>query len=151
MFTKRLQLQSHDTVDRCCSESLEVNVIFTDPKGTLAALRTAGKLAQDLGAQIRLVALQAVPCRLPLDQPQVSVDFRKRMLSELVCQAEQDSVGITAHLYLCRDQARTLLQLLKPNSLVVIGAEKRWWPTSEGRLAKALLADGHQVVLTAPK
>ena len=151
MFTKQLQLQSHDPVDRRCNERLDLNVIFTDPQGTLAALRTAGKLAQGLGAHVHLVALQAVPLRLPIDQPQVSVDFRKRMLSELISQAELNPEETTAELYLCRDQAQALRQLLKPNSLVVMGGKKHWWPTAESRLEEALLAEGHEVVLAATK
>ena len=151
MFTKWLQQQSHDTVDRCKTESLDVNVIFTEPKGTLAALQTAGKLAQGLGAQVHLVALQLVPFPLPLDQPQVSVEFKKGMLSELICDADLNSQNTTADLYLFRDQKQALRGLLKPNSLVVLGGKKHWWPTPESRLEGQLLAEGHNVVFTATK
>src|SRR5260370_910478 len=54
---------------------LEVNVIFTDAQATAVALKTAGSLARDLGACIRVRAAIAVPYSLPLDKPPVSVHF----------------------------------------------------------------------------
>src|ERR1700756_1195428 len=62
----------------------EVNVIFTDPQATVAALRTAGSLARDLGANIRVRAAITVPYTLPLEEPPVSVAFTERLLSDLV-------------------------------------------------------------------
>jgi hypothetical protein len=147
MFAKQQQSASHDFAELCGSEGLKVNVIFTDPEGTLAALRTAGKLADDLGARINLIAVQAVPIRLPMSQPQVSVDFSKQMLSQLILRAAaQGSAETTAHLYLCRDKERALLQVLKPNSLVIVGGSNHWWSTANNRLARRLRSKGHQVV-----
>src|ERR1700694_1862112 len=54
---------------------LEVNVIFTEPHATAAALMTAGSLARDLGACIRVRAAIAVPYALPLEKPPVSAGF----------------------------------------------------------------------------
>src|ERR1035437_5430404 len=67
---------------------LEVNVIFTDPQATAAVLKTAGSLARDLGACIRVRAAIAVPYALPLDKPPVSVRFTEGLLSDLVCRLE---------------------------------------------------------------
>jgi len=36
--------------------------------------------------------------------------------------------------------------VLKPHSLIIVGGRKRWWPTSEQRLAQALKKDGHHVI-----
>jgi hypothetical protein len=49
-------------------------------------------------------------------------------------------------MYLCRDSSETLLAVLKPRSLVVIGGRRRWWPTREERLAKKLRGAGHEVI-----
>src|SRR6185436_18478235 len=68
---------------------LEVNVIYTNPKATGAALKSAALLARDLGARIELKAVITVPMRLPLDQPPVSVSFLERLLAKLVCQVGQ--------------------------------------------------------------
>ncbi len=82
-------------------------MIFTDPCATAAALKTAGSLARDLGACIRIHAAIAVPYPLPLDQPPVSVAFIERLLTNLVCRLEQKgNFEPTARLYLCRDQSR---------------------------------------------
>src|ERR1017187_7688461 len=89
--------------------------------------------------------------RNPLDKPPVSVRFTERLLSDLVCRLELDAFEPSVHLYLCRDQVETLLQVLSPNSLVVIGGRKHWWPTAERRVAKALRSKGHRVVFIGLK
>src|ERR1019366_9439298 len=142
---------SWETAEVLGSGRLEVNVIFTDPQATAAALKTAGSLARDLGACIRVRAAIAVPYALPLDKPPVSVRFTERLLSDLVCRLELDAFEPSVHLYLCRDQVETLLQVLSPNSLVVIGGRKHWWPTAERRMARALRSKGHRVVFVGLK
>ena len=130
---------------------LEVNVIFTSPQATAAALKTARSLARDLGARICLRAPIVVPYALPLDEPPVSVGFIEKLLSKLICRMELDSFEPSVHLYLCRDRIETLLRVLNPKSLVVIGGRKRWWPTEERRIANALRSKGHRVVLLSLK
>ena len=43
-------------------------LIFTNTQGTLAALETAGTLADGLGARIKLMVPQAEPYAYPLDR-----------------------------------------------------------------------------------
>lgn len=129
----------------------EVNVIFTDPQATVAALKAAGSLARDLGACIRVRAAISVPYTLPLDNPPVSVPFTERLLFDLVCRFGQSDVEPSIDLYLCRDQVETLLRVLKPNSLLVIGGRKHRWPTAERRMANALRSKGHRVVFVGLK
>ncbi len=135
-----------ETAEGFGQRRLEVNVIFTDPQATVAALKTAGSLARDLGASIRVRAALTVPYALPLDRPPVSADFIEEFLSDLVCRLDLDAFEPSVHLYQCRDQVETLLHVLSPNSLVVIGGRKHWWPTPERRVAKALQSKGHRVV-----
>jgi hypothetical protein len=120
---------------------LEVNVIFTDQRATVAAVRAATRLARDLTASIRVRAAIAVPFSLPLDRPQISIPFTEEVLSGLVSRFEQNSLDITAHLYLSRNRIETFLQILQPNSLVVIAGRKRPWPTPESRIAKRLQSE----------
>lgn len=127
------------------AEPLEVNVIFTDPQATAAALRFAQAFAHELGARIRLSAVIAVPHQLPLDHPAVSVAFLQENLRKLASRAA-DGFDPTIHLYLCRDRVSALSQVLKPNSVVVLGGRKHWWPTAESKLARALGAKGHRVI-----
>ena len=139
-FTPQATRESHP-------EPLEVNVIFTDLGTTAVALRAAESLAHGLGACIRLRAGIAVSRGLPLDRPQVSTEFFRELLCRLVAQPELDGLQISIHLYICRDWTRTLRQVLKPNSLVVLGGRERWWPTGATRLAKMLQTEGHRVTL----
>ena len=133
------------------SEALEVNVVFTEPQATAAALRAAESFARGLGACIRLRAAIIVPLQLPLDRPQVSVHFMEQLLSDLAGQPEQAGSGVTVHLYVCRDWVGALSQVLKPNSLVVVGGRKHWWPTAASRMAGALRGKGHRVVFVDVK
>jgi hypothetical protein len=145
----KLRGQSFTTeiVEGTAAEPLEVNVIFTELKATAAALKAADSLARELGAHIRLRAGLVVPVQLPLDQPLVSVEFLQKVLRELVNVSEPDALERTAHLYICRDWIGTLSEVLKPESVVVIGLRKRWWPTSAGRLVRALRAQHNRVIV----
>jgi len=129
------------------SESLEVNVVFTEPEATAAALTAAESFARGLGAYIRVRAAIVVPMRLPLDQSPVSLHFMEERLRDLVGQPQSGGSEVTVHLYLCRDWIETLLEVLKPNSLVVIGSRNLWWPTAAGRMAKTLRGKGHRVAV----
>jgi hypothetical protein len=139
------------TAEGLGQKRLEVNVIFTDPQATVAALRTAGSLARDLAACIRIRVAIPVPYALPLDKPPVSVRFTENLLSDLVCRLKLDTFDPSVHFYLCRDQLEGLLRALNPNSLVVIGGRKQWWPTAEHRMAKSIQSAGHRVVFVGLK
>jgi hypothetical protein len=130
---------------------LEVNVIFTDQASTGAALGVAQSLARDLGARIHLHFPAAVPFQLPLERPAVSVSFLQEQVRKVLADLEKDGFEPKAHLYLCRDRVQALRQALRPNSLVVIGGGKHWWPTPESRIARALQAEGHRVICADSK
>jgi hypothetical protein len=122
---------------------MEVSVVFTSVKATLAALRTAGALAHRLRSRITMVVPQIVPYPLPLTSPPVLLDFSERQFRVL---AGQSPVETTVRIYLCRDRLDALLLMLKPRSLVVIGGRRRWWPTADARLIRQLRRAGHEVV-----
>lgn len=136
-----------ETVEGTAVEPLEVNVIFTDVEATAMALQAAESFARGLDARIRLRAGLVVPLQLPLDQPLVSVEFLEKALQQLVNRSLPDELERTIHLYICRDWLDTLSDVLKPDSLVVIGLRKRWWPTSASRLAHALRANHNRVIV----
>jgi hypothetical protein len=140
-----------ETVEALDPKRLEVNVIFTDPQATVAALKTARSLARDLGACIRIRVAIPVPYVLPLDKPPVPVRFTENLLSDLVSRLKLDTFEPSVHFYLCRDPLETLLRALSPNSLVVIGGRKHWWPTAEHRMAKSIQSKGHRVVFVVLK
>ena len=128
------------------NHELEINVIFTDHQGTLSALRTAGALAHQLQAHIILLVPRVVPYALPLASPPVSIQFTERWLLDLAHRGGQGPMVISVQVYLCRDRRLSLLDALKPQSLVVVGGRAGWWPTKETKLARMLHFAGHQVI-----
>jgi hypothetical protein len=122
---------------------LNITVVFTSIDSTLAALREAGRLADRLGGRIELVVPQVVPYPLPLSSPPVLLDWNERRFRVI---AQDSTVETKVLLYLCRDRMETLTATLRPESVVVLGGRKRWWPTAESRLARALRRAGHQVI-----
>ena len=89
-FTKSLwakfEVQSEPTlpIERSRGDrKFEINVIFTTPQGTQAAMNAGQELAQDLDAQILLLVPQVVPIQFPLSNPPVSIAFTARRAYEL--------------------------------------------------------------------
>ncbi len=127
------------------SAALEVVVIYTGVKPTLAALGAAAGLARGLNGRIRLIVPQPVPFHAELDRPPVQKEFTERRFRTL---AEQSAIDTNVEIRLCREWEAGALQGLQPRSIVVIGAGIRWWPGGrERRLARALRKRGHQVLL----
>ncbi len=124
---------------------LEVNVVYTRLPGAAKTLHAASGLARGLGARVTVHVPQVIPYPLELKAPPVSVQFAERQLLSL---AGEQPVETHIQMYLCRDLTETIRRVLKPDSVVVIGGRKRWWPTPEQRLAAVLRRDGHHVILT---
>ncbi len=122
---------------------LNIDVIFTSMRETLGALERAGELATRLNARITLVVPQVVPYPAPLESPPVLIEFNEARFRHM---AEQSPAETTVRIYLCRDRWEVLKEILKPQSLVVMGGRKTWWPTRERRLAAKLRRKGHEVV-----
>jgi hypothetical protein len=124
---------------------LNIHVVFTSVDATLAALRKAADLAGRLAARVILLVPQVVPYPLPLESPPMLLDWNERRFRIL---AEESAVETRVQLYLCRDRLQALVAVLKPHSLVILGGPRRWWSTSEKRLARQLHRAGHEVIFT---
>lgn len=136
-----------NTSPRWDRQFLEVNVIHTDPQSTCAALRFAESFASGLNASIHLLAVLSVPRQFPIDRPPVSVEFIRRRLCEMVGEYGSPAGRYFLHICISRSRVDTLLQVLRPNSLVVLASGRRFWPTVEKRLSSTLRAHGHNVML----
>ncbi len=123
---------------------LEIVVVHSSVQATLTALTRAADLAKGLNARLRLVMMNVIPYPLPLDRPPVRRDFNERRLVEI---ASASPIETTVHLCMCRQRLETLIALLRPHSLVVIGGRKTWWPTKEEKLARELRRAGYEVIL----
>jgi hypothetical protein len=130
------------------SPELSITVLYTGVRPTLAALRRAAVLARDLGATIRVLNVRAVPYPLPLDHPPVNSEVLATSFRTLV-----QGQPIPTRVEICygRDIIDSIRQSLSPNSLVVIGARTRSWPTREQRWAKQLNRLGHQVIFVSDR
>lgn len=129
-----------------CAQSLSVNVVYTEQRATALAVQAADSLARDLRGSIHLRAMACVPRQLPIQCPLVSIPFLTSQLHKIVERFDSSTCQYVLHTYVCRSRIDTLLRVLPPSSLVVIGGRRRFWPTSEIRLAKALAAAGHTIV-----
>jgi hypothetical protein len=124
--------------------SLEIVVVHTKPRETFSALKMAAELASGL-APVRLLAVQVVPYPLDLYAPPISAQFLESHFAELVSQATVDA---SVDIRLGRDAGDVIEDGVGPNSVVVIGGRRRWWPTATMRLARRLERLGHQVVFS---
>jgi hypothetical protein len=133
-----------DETDR----KLSIAVVFTSVRSTLEALKHAGNLANSLRARITLLVPQLAPYPLPLETPPVLVKFSENRFRVM---ASQSPVETSVQIFLCRDRFETLVSVLKPGSIVVIGGPKRWWPTKDEILARRLRRAGYEVLFTETK
>lgn len=145
---KSFHVAGHKPADQRSETHLEIFVIYTTVRETEAALQAADRLAHQLGAQLRLVMPYEVSFQLPLDRPPVSLPFLECQLAEIGALAETE---VDAKVCLCREKKNALLQLLPPNSLVVVGDKKRWWPSAQQSLWSALQKKGHQLIYAEVK
>jgi len=121
---------------------LEVNVLFTSTQATMAATKVAGKLAENLGARIRIIVPQVVPFPLPLSDPPIKPEFTGNRIRAMLSQYPDVDVEVC----LCREKLNAPIAVLKPHSLILIGGRTRFWPTEEYRLARGLRRRGHEVM-----
>ena len=126
---------------------LTVMVVFTTVEGTLAALESAARLAKNLLADIKLVIVEEVYFRYPLNCPPVSAVFLHRLCTALIQGAYLDPDEVRVEIRYCRDRVKCLEDCLRERSLVVIGAKRRGWVRPERRIHTALARQGHDVVL----
>jgi hypothetical protein len=146
MSTAKELLRGRPTQPRAAEErecELRVNVVFTRIEQTLAALRTAARLAADLRARLVVWVPQVVPYPAPIDSASVPRAF---LVRRLLTVANESRIETRIRVCVCRDRRTVLSGALPPRSIVVIGGSKRWWPTQEQRLAAELWRQGHHVV-----
>ena len=122
---------------------LNIAVLFTSVESTLAALKEAATLANQLSARIRLIVPQIVPYPLSLETPPVQLEFSK---SRFRVMASESGVETSVQIVLCRDRFTALKSALQPGSIVVLGGPKRWWPTESQMLARRLRRAGYEVI-----
>jgi len=124
-----------------------VNVIFTNPTHTLQALNAACALSKDLNAEVALLIPVTVPYPLPIDEPDVPLGFLCRRLTQITTPLSRRT-DLAAYVYIGRDLVEMLSTALRPNSLVIVGTNRRWFFNKGRDLARTLRRSGHDVMLT---
>jgi hypothetical protein len=64
---------------------------------------------------------------------------------------EETAIDTSVHVYLCRDRKETAALALPPDSIVVIGDRRSWWPTKEQRFGRWLRSNRHRVMFVDPQ
>lgn len=130
---------------------LRISVVHTTIEGTLAALNAAAQHARGLCADIAIIVTEVVPFRYPLEAAPVPVGFFEALCLALIEESGLEKSACDIEIHFCRDQAACLEAVLRPKSLVVIGAKRCLWPRRERRLEKALKLKGFDTVLVRAK
>ncbi len=125
---------------------LPLAVVPTSPEAAVAVLKKVEALASRFQARVDLIVTEVVPYPLPLNKPPIPLSFLRSRLRAL---AAESVLGPTVRLILCRDRAATLMAVLKPYSLIVIGRRKSRWVITEDRLARKLRRAGYNVICMA--
>src|SRR5438477_4676031 len=102
-------------------EPLDIVVPYTTPELTRLALQKAAELSLEVPSRIRIVRLQRVPFPLQLQNPPIAVEVLRE-------QTEKIARGLRAaeiEIILTCDAEETLLNNLRPESIVVIASYKR--------------------------
>ena len=126
------------------SGELELVVPYTDPDLARALLHKAVLLTAGLQARIVLVAVHSVPFPADFRCPASTHAFLVNQLTEL---AAGCPLPVIPQVVLARSRDEGFRYALRRESTVLVGTHRRFWRTSEERLARKLLADGHKVAL----
>ena len=103
------------------ARSLSVKVIYTSPEPTITALRAVESLARDLSATVHIRAMITIPRQLATEFAFTSLQFFKRLITDLIERVGSRRFEYVLHMYVCRSRIDTLLKVLRPSSLLVIG------------------------------
>ena len=132
------------TFETGSSGEVEFVVAYTRPDVTRAVVERAAALTRGLNARLSLVAVHPVPCSSPAACPSATHAFLVDRLLELCAGSP---LPASAQVILAHTRAEGFRHALKPDSMVLIGARKRLWPTRDEHLARDLRAAGHNVTL----
>ena len=123
---------------------LDVVVPYTEWSVTDALLKRAVALTAGLNARLTLVAVHTVPYPATFECPAAVHAY---LVEQLVDLASRCPVPVNPQVVLARGRTEGFCHVLKPESIVLLGARKHWWRTQEEKLARGLARDGHKVVL----
>src|SRR5580658_1416400 len=123
---------------------IEVVVPFTEWAVTEAVMNRAAAFTANLNASLMLIAVHTVPYPMPFGCPAL---VHARLVDQLIDLASRCPLPVNPQVVLARTCEEGFRHALKPESTVLLGTRRRFWKTSEERLAITLARDGHHVAL----
>src|SRR5579864_8353657 len=124
----------------------QITVISTTTKGTLAALKTAARVAKNLDAPITLAIIKVVRRHLSLEVPPLLIEFIEKCAYALVADAGIRDKSVSIQIWICHDRKKCLRQALGPQTLAVVGGTKHWWRRDEQKLEEWLCREGYPTI-----
>jgi len=126
------------------AEEMEVVVPYTEWGITDALLKRAAALTAGLNVRLTLVAVHPIPFPATFECPTA---VHAHLVDQLQDLAGRCPLPVQAQVVLARSREEGFRYMMRPDSTVLLGTRKRFWRTSEERLARMLAADGHKVAL----
>ena len=124
----------------------QVTVVSTTPRGTLAALKIATRVAKNLDLPITLAMIVVLRPHLPLEAPPRLVEHVEKRALTLLSEAGIREQAVTIQFWFCHDRYKCLRQALSPRTLVVVGGAKSIWRLTERKLEDWLCREGYPTV-----
>jgi hypothetical protein len=125
------------------SRTEAIYVVFTGGPETRAAVRAAEPLSAALGSPLTVVDFRVQPYPL---KPKVASLTRPAQAEEFAGWLQQHDAAAKLRVFVCRDPRQAFDTAFRPHSLIVVGGNRRWWPTRSTRLQRALESAGHLVL-----
>ncbi len=124
--------------------AIEIVVPFAEWAVTEAVMKRAAAFTAKLNASLMLVAVHTVPYPMSFGCPAL---VHAHLVDQLIDLASRCPLPVNPQVVLARSCEEGFRHALKPQSTVLLGTRRRFWKTSEERLALALARDGHHVAL----
>src|ERR1700692_189156 len=119
---------------------IEIVVPFTEWAVTEAVMKRAAAFPASLNASLLLIAVHTVPYPLSFGCPAL---VHAHLVDQLIDLASRCPPPVNPQVVLARGCEEGFRHALRPESTVLLGTRRRFWKTSEERLAVALARDGH--------
>ena len=139
-----LRIDPGTLVPETAVEEMEVVVPYTEWAITDALLKRTAALTAGLNVRLTLVAIQTIPYPASFPGPTA---VHAHLVEQLEDLAGRCTLPVQAQVVMARSREEGFRYMLRPDSTVLLGTRKRLWRTSEERLAKMFVADGHKVAL----
>ena len=126
------------------SAPVEIVIPVTDIAVLAPVIDAAEQWSSGLHARLQLLFVRVLPFPLPLEPSETT---RQHIVTQASRFTASCALTVTVQIVFARSLGEGYRYALRPNSTVLLGTRRRWWPTREERLARELVSGGHNVGL----